>query len=769
MGRGSRESSPDSVDSTGRRIRGSSRSRSRSRSRGRRHRSRDRDYRPRRRSSSRSRSRHRSRSRSRSRGRYYDSPSGRREHHDRHGGWGAGFEGLAAAPGLLPGGQWGAPGLAEAAVPGGLPPWRLAEDAGGLLPAALVAPEWGDRQWEDDWGRDSSRSRGRSRGSDGDWEGEREDWGRRSRGSEAATASVFVKGLPDDADEADVQHLFAAFPNVQSVKVLRDRLSGNSRGMAFVDFASVDDARVLMESEQRYDLAMGGRRLLLDYSHGAPSRGGGDAGGAAALDWICDMCSAVNFARRLECYHCYTARPANPQRVTADLNEPSNILKVSGLEPQASEEALYEMLAAVEPNIVDMRVIKDKYTGAPRGFAFVELASIAEAGKVMMACNGKVLQGQRTPLRICYAKAKDRLLGAAAAAQPGEADAAVPGAALAVAAIRAAAGPAAAAGASGGRRAAAAGPLGWKPKEFDVAAVLDGSSGGGSSSKQKEQPAAAAAAAGDTAAATAATQHTSAAPAAGTTPAAAPAAAAAAGPGPSSESAAAAAAAGVDAATIQALTQAGFEYQPSSGYWYDAKSGYYYDAKSQLYYHHSTSQWYKYDHATGQYNAVGAEQQQQQQGQQVQQVEQQPQQPQQQVQQQPQQQGQQQQQLPQKPVAAADKRRRAVIGSAPQYNREGLLAAAALAKEREEEQKRLAAAKAARERQQQQQNKAAQQKQQQLMPGKPGIGALPGTGAAPLPSTGAAPLPAAQVVAAGSVQGVVYKSKWAQRAAQQQG
>lgn len=28
-----------------------------------------------------------------------------------------------------------------------------------------------------------------------------------------------------------------------------------------------------------------------------------------------------------------------------------------------SEEALYELLAAVEPNIVDMRVIKDKYTG----------------------------------------------------------------------------------------------------------------------------------------------------------------------------------------------------------------------------------------------------------------------------------------------------------------------------------------------------------------------------------------------------------------------
>jgi len=74
--------------------------------------------------------------------------------------------------------------------------------------------------------------------------------------------------------------------------------------------------------------------------------------------------------------------------------------------------------------------------------------------------------------------------------------------------------------------------------------------------------------------------------------------------------------------------------------------------------------------------------------------------------------------------------------------------------EKEEEQRRVAAAKAARERQQQQQNKHVT-KQQQLMPGKPGIGALPGTGAVPLP--------AGTQVVDGNVQGVVYKSKWAQR------
>jgi RNA-binding protein 5/10 len=66
------------------------------------------------------------------------------------------------------------------------------------------------------------------------------------------------------------------------------------------DFATVDDARVLMESEARWQLQMSGHQLLLDYSHGAPaSRSGGSQSAELqpALDWICDMCNAVNFAR----------------------------------------------------------------------------------------------------------------------------------------------------------------------------------------------------------------------------------------------------------------------------------------------------------------------------------------------------------------------------------------------------------------------------------------------------------------------------------------
>jgi hypothetical protein len=52
-----------------------------------------------------------------------------------------------------------------------------------------------------------------------------------------------------------------------------------------------------MESEARYNSAIGGQVLFLDYSSGPPGGAGQGPAGGPALDWICDMCSSVNFAR----------------------------------------------------------------------------------------------------------------------------------------------------------------------------------------------------------------------------------------------------------------------------------------------------------------------------------------------------------------------------------------------------------------------------------------------------------------------------------------
>lgn len=80
-------------------------------------------------------------------------------------------------------------------------------------------------------------------------------------------------------------------------------------------------------------------RLVVEYSisTGGPTGGPGAPGGAAPsapeashsqLDWICPMCTSVNFARRLECFQCMALRPTDPKRVIVDSDGPSPVLKV---------------------------------------------------------------------------------------------------------------------------------------------------------------------------------------------------------------------------------------------------------------------------------------------------------------------------------------------------------------------------------------------------------------------------------------------------------
>jgi hypothetical protein len=93
-----------------------------------------------------------------------------------------------------------------------------------------------------------------------------------------------------------------------------------------------------------------------------------------------------------------------------------------------------------------------------------------------------------------------------------------------------------------------------------------------------------------------------------------------------------------------------------------------------------------------------------------------------------------------------------------------VLATLPVLQEREEEQRRQAAAQAAWELQQMQQQSASQkrakgQQPQTLAPGRPGIGSA----AASRGPAEASQRAQVSVVSGGGVQGVIHRSKWAQR------
>lgn len=85
-----------------------------------------------------------------------------------------------------------------------------------------------------------------------------------------------------------------------------------------------------MEHYEAHGVSLEGRPLALDYAPSSATVHQVPGSAAPLADWLCNMCGAVNFARRLECYQCTCERPPNAQRVTAEAEIRSRILKVTG-------------------------------------------------------------------------------------------------------------------------------------------------------------------------------------------------------------------------------------------------------------------------------------------------------------------------------------------------------------------------------------------------------------------------------------------------------
>ena len=66
---------------------------------------------------------------------------------------------------------------------------------------------------------------------------------------------------------------------------------------------------------------------------------------------------------------------------------------VGNLSRSASEEQLRELFEQYG-QVTSVKIIKDKFTGDPRGFAFVEMASSDEANQSIAELDGKDFEGQ---------------------------------------------------------------------------------------------------------------------------------------------------------------------------------------------------------------------------------------------------------------------------------------------------------------------------------------------------------------------------------------
>jgi RNA recognition motif-containing protein len=96
--------------------------------------------------------------------------------------------------------------------------------------------------------------------------------------------NIYVGNISRDASEADLREAFAAFGAIQSVSIIKDKYSGESRGFGFVEMPNKEEAEKALAEMNGKDLK--GRSLTVNEARPRTDRPrtGGFGGGGGGRD-----------------------------------------------------------------------------------------------------------------------------------------------------------------------------------------------------------------------------------------------------------------------------------------------------------------------------------------------------------------------------------------------------------------------------------------------------------------------------------------------------
>ena len=167
-----------------------------------------------------------------------------------------------------------------------------------------------------------------------------------------AKTNLIVNYLPHSMNEDDVKNLFSAVGNVQSCKLIKDKLSQSSLGYAFVNYFTAEDAETAIQKLNGLPL----QNKTVKVSYARPS----------------------------------SASIKNANLYVAHLPTNYTMLEL-------------EVLFRPFGNIITSRVLTDTATGLSRGVGFVRFDKNTEAETAISALNGKTLTGSTQPLLVKFA------------------------------------------------------------------------------------------------------------------------------------------------------------------------------------------------------------------------------------------------------------------------------------------------------------------------------------------------------------------------------
>ena len=108
--------------------------------------------------------------------------------------------------------------------------------------------------------------------------------------SQTMNKKLYVGSLPFSVTEEELHNLFSAFGAIDSVRIITDKFTGQSKGFGFVEMASTEDAKKAIDGMNGKQL--NGRTLIVNEARPEQRRersfsgngGGGDRWGGGGDD-----------------------------------------------------------------------------------------------------------------------------------------------------------------------------------------------------------------------------------------------------------------------------------------------------------------------------------------------------------------------------------------------------------------------------------------------------------------------------------------------------
>jgi len=94
--------------------------------------------------------------------------------------------------------------------------------------------------------------------------------------------NIYVGNLPRELTNSELEQAFAAYGSVDRVQIITDRMTGQSRGFAFVEMRNDTEAQAAIAGLNGSEL--GGRVLTVNVARPKPERRGGGGGRSGPRD-----------------------------------------------------------------------------------------------------------------------------------------------------------------------------------------------------------------------------------------------------------------------------------------------------------------------------------------------------------------------------------------------------------------------------------------------------------------------------------------------------